>query len=103
MADVAAPNAPGEVDEAVTVNIFENCALSFGGEDRSRVKDAARHCGVAALHQRLRARAGNFGLELDGGHGPNQYQPIGCSLRLMCTCLVSKYSSMPQGPSSRPK
>jgi hypothetical protein len=31
-----------------------------------------------------------------------QYHPIGCSFRLMCTCLVSRYSSMPQGPSSRP-
>src|ERR1700683_2213035 len=32
-----------------------------------------------------------------------QYQPIGASFKLMWTCLVSKYSSMPQGPSSRPK
>src|ERR1035438_6470282 len=32
-----------------------------------------------------------------------QYQPIGASFRLMYTCLVSRYSSMPHGPSSRPK
>src|SRR6266581_1147869 len=31
-----------------------------------------------------------------------QYQPIGASFRLMWTCLVSRYSSIPQGPSSRP-
>src|SRR5258708_17948136 len=31
-----------------------------------------------------------------------QYQPIGASFRLMWTCLVSRYSSMPHGPSSRP-
>src|SRR5258707_510978 len=32
-----------------------------------------------------------------------QYQPMGVSSRLTNTCLVSRYSSMPQGPSSRPK
>src|SRR6202034_568417 len=32
-----------------------------------------------------------------------QYQPIGASFKLIYTCLVSRYSSMPQGPSSRPK
>src|SRR4030088_2444014 len=33
----------------------------------------------------------------------SQYQPIGASFKLIYTCLVSRYSSMPQGPSSRPK
>src|SRR5271157_5691397 len=33
----------------------------------------------------------------------SQYQPIGASFRLICTCLTSRYSSMPHGPSSRPK
>src|SRR6267378_7453646 len=32
-----------------------------------------------------------------------QYQPIGASFRLMWTCFVSRYSSIPHGPSSRPK
>src|SRR6266478_2126297 len=32
-----------------------------------------------------------------------QYQPMGVSSRLTNTCLVSRYSSSPQGPSSRPK
>src|SRR5450432_3329829 len=32
-----------------------------------------------------------------------QYQPMGCSFKLMYTCLVSRYSSTPHGPSSRPK
>ena len=32
-----------------------------------------------------------------------QYQPIGFSSRLMNTCFVSRYSSTPQCPSSRPK
>src|SRR6202034_631701 len=36
-------------------------------------------------------------------HRLHQYQPIGASLRLMSTCFVSRYSSMPQGPSARPK
>jgi hypothetical protein len=31
-----------------------------------------------------------------------QYQPMGDSFRLMWTCLTCKYSSAPQGPSSRP-
>ena len=33
---------------------------------------------------------------------PRQYQPIGDSFRLMWTCLTCRYSSAPQGPSSRP-
>src|SRR3954468_14581964 len=36
-------------------------------------------------------------------HDLYQYQPIGFSSRLMNTCLVSRYSSTPQCPSSRPK
>jgi hypothetical protein len=46
-------------------------------------------------------------LEVVGGrkylldHGA-QYQPIGFSSRLMNTCFVSRYSSTPQCPSSRP-
>ena len=31
-----------------------------------------------------------------------QYQPIGDSFRLMWTCFTWRYSSAPQGPSSRP-
>src|SRR5947208_1930585 len=34
--------------------------------------------------------------------GSAQYHPIGCSLRLMCTCLVSRNSSIPWRLSSRP-
>src|SRR5262249_61194439 len=32
----------------------------------------------------------------------SQYQPIGASSRLTNTCFVSRYSSSPHGPSSRP-
>src|SRR5260370_39834391 len=35
--------------------------------------------------------------------GSFQYQPMGVSSRLTKTCLVSRYSSRPQGPRSRPK
>src|SRR5579859_1250181 len=35
--------------------------------------------------------------------GKSQYQPIGVSSRFTKTCLVSRYSSSPHGPSSRPK
>src|SRR5215213_3142714 len=37
------------------------------------------------------------------GSAPDQYQPIGFSSRLMKTCFVSRYSSTPQCPNSRPK
>ena len=101
MADVEAADAAGEIDVAIAVNVGERGAFSGRGENRDRVVWRARDGGFAAFHQRDRARAWDFRLDLNCGHF--QYHPIGVSSRFTKTCLVSRYSSSPHGPSSRPK
>jgi len=101
MAGVQAANAAGEVDHSVAIDIFNDSALGALDEDGGHVQSALRNRRVAALHQLLRAWTGDRGAEVVCW--PFQYHPMGDSLRLMWTCFVSRYSSMPCGPSSRPK
>ena len=118
MPDVDAANAARKVDIAIAIDVFEPGVLRLCYIYRSALREPARHSAIAALGKRLRLGTRYCGLNLNRPHFgaqpsgsrenqllvlSSQYQPIGASFRLMCTCLVSRYSSTPQGPSSRPK
>src|SRR2546430_8864680 len=118
MPDVDAANAARAVDIAIAIDVFEPGILRLCYIYRSALREPARHSAIAALGKRLRLGTRYCGLNLNRPHFgaqpsgsaenqflvlSSQYQPIGASFRLMCTCLVSRYSSTPQGPSSRPK
>ncbi len=68
MPGVEAANAAGEIDHAVAVDVFNDSALGAIDEDGSYVESALGDCGIAALHQLLRAWAGDWGAELYAGH-----------------------------------
>src|SRR4029079_7245887 len=78
------------------------------GRPVPRMPDDQRFAIARPLHRA--AQVGPDGLAHQGdvagavriGGPAHGYQPIGFSLRLMCTCLTCRYSSTPQGPSSRP-
>ena len=69
MADVDAADASAEVDEAVAVEIFKGRALGGADEDGGAGVDSARDGGGAAVEPGFGFGAGEFGLDLDGGHG----------------------------------
>ncbi len=100
MSHVQAADASREIEIAVAVDVFDRRAFRARGENGRGVVRCARHRGFAASHQGSRAGAGNFRANLNRSHV--QYHPIGVSSRFTKTCLVSRYSSRPQGPSSRP-
>ena len=101
MSHIEAPDASGKIDEDVAIDVFQQRAFGPGDIDRRGVREAARN----GLFPPLRAAPASVARELQyvSESLPSQYHPIGCSFRLMWTCLVSRYSSMPHGPSSRPK
>src|SRR5205823_2282139 len=68
MTYVGASDAAGEIDEAVSVYIFDDGTFSARGEDRRGMEDTARDGLLTPLHQRLRARARDRGFDLDGSH-----------------------------------
>src|SRR5436190_1734286 len=90
VSNIQAANPSGEIEVAVAVDVLEPGIFGFRDINGRAVREAAGHGFGAALREGL-----GIGTVL-------QYQPIGASFKLMCTCLVSRYSSMPQGPSSRP-
>ncbi len=101
MPGIHAADAPGQINEGVPIDIFHQCAFRTRGEYRRGMEDAPRHGLYAPLHQFLRARTRNAWFVVECS-ACSQYQPIGCSFRLIWTCFVSRYSSMPHGPNSRP-
>ena len=131
MSGVEAADAARKINQAVAVNIFHDRSFRLGDKDRRGMISPLHNGSIAPLHEGLRARSGNGCAHLNGGHNSvlsskssvlsegrqcqgrfywqlttghcSQYQPIGASFKLMYTCLVSRYSSMPHGPSSRPK
>src|ERR1700685_1036320 len=100
MPNIQAPDATGQVQEFISVNILDAGAVCPVDKNGSNLRNAACHGLRRALRQRLGFGAGDRRFKLNGSH---QYHPMGCSFKLMWTCLVSRYSSMPQGPSSLPK
>src|SRR5208283_122373 len=127
MAHVSAADASGEVEVAVAVNVLEPRVFSLGDVDGRAVGEPARHSFRATLREGLGLRPRNGSAKLNSRHRDfsslvvasycfcsipgtrypqlgtrYQYHPIGASFRLMYTCFVSRYSSMPHGPSSRP-
>src|SRR5882757_2634344 len=66
--DIETADAAGEIDVAISVDVGEGRAFGRSGEDRSRIVGSARHGSFAALHQRNRARTGDFRLDLNCGH-----------------------------------
>src|SRR5579872_324215 len=132
MAHVEAADAAREIKIAVAIDVFQPCVLSLGDINWRAVRKAAGYSFRAAVCKGLRLRPGNLRSELNCRHRQIlvasdqcsvasqsssvnwplvtdhwplvfQYHPIGASFRLMWTCLVSRYSSIPQAPSSRPK
>ena len=60
MADVEAADAAGEIDVAVTVYVFNQCAFGPCGENRRGIGGSTRDGSFATRHQRVRLRTGNF-------------------------------------------
>ena len=56
----------GEVDKAVAINVFDDGAFRFRDEYWCDMERASGHGGLAFLHERKAARAGDFGFEMDG-------------------------------------
>src|SRR6266566_4640251 len=97
------PQAAPEAGQARRVALGRRLALEAhqgpGREHRSRGPQGDPVQEVAAGD---RAEEAQLAVAAVGHTVWAQYQPIGCSLRLMWTCLTWRYSSAPQGPSSRP-
>jgi hypothetical protein len=68
MAYILHADAAGEIEKAIAVHIFQDCAFSPRRKDRRGVTDAARHSGLTAAHQFLRFRARYRSSQLDRGH-----------------------------------
>src|SRR5262249_6698430 len=68
VSDVQAADASGEIEIAITVNIFDHGAAGAGGEDRRGVRGTTRYCGFAPRHQSSRLRSRNFRTNLNCGH-----------------------------------
>src|SRR6266850_3204614 len=64
--DVFTSDAPGKIDEAIAVHIFDYGAFSLGREHRCGVKYATRDGGLTPAHQFLRLRTRNWCSQLDG-------------------------------------
>ena len=118
MPDIEAADAAGEIEVTVAVDILEPGVLRLGNVYRRAVRKPAGHGFRATLRECLRFGARYRCAKLNSGHRwfsavvsyrqlqlarlatghCSQYQPIGASFKLMWTCLVSRYSSIPQGP-----
>src|SRR6266852_6682916 len=68
MSGVKAANAPGKINQPVTVNIFDHGSFSPGNEDRRGVISRLHNSSITPLHKRLRPRSGNGCAQLNGGH-----------------------------------
>ena len=116
MSRVQRTDATGEIDKAVSVHVFQNGALGPSRKNRRSVISSASDRGFAPRHQSTGLRTRNFRTDLNRFHlriplprsssrlhtAKSQYQPMGVSSKLTNTCLVSRYSSRPHGPSSLP-
>ncbi len=96
---VGLPQDAGE-GVARSPGCFVRRAGSF--QPRSAAPRRAEGHAVQEIAAVDRAKEAELAVAAVGHAAEAQYQPIGCSLRLMWTCLTWRYSSAPQGPSSRP-
>ena len=102
MAGVQATDASGEVDVAIAVDIFQNRAFGLRDVNRGGMRKRPWNgAGAALAESALDLGPGNRCFQLNRRHLSTIQ--LAASFKLMCTCLVSRYSSMPHGPSSRPK
>ncbi len=68
MSGVEASDAPGKINQPVTVNIFDHGSFRLGNENRRGMIRRLHHGSIAPLHQGLRPRSGNSCTQLNGGH-----------------------------------
>ena len=65
---IQAADAARKIDEAVAVNIFDDCSFRLGHEDRSSVIRRLDNRGIAPLHQSLRAGTGYRSAQMNCRH-----------------------------------
>ena len=68
MANVGAADAAAQVDEAIAVDIFEDCSLGVTDKQRCGGVDPARDGLRPASRQRARIGSRNFCLQSNRGH-----------------------------------
>ncbi len=68
VADVQRPDAAGEIDEGVAVDVVEESALGALDEHRRGVPDAHGNGRLAPRHEGARPRSGDFRFQLDRSH-----------------------------------
>ena len=94
VAGIEAANAAAEVEEHIAVDVDETCPLGALEEDAvPRLGNSGRDKTPALLEQSPAPGSGERRTDADriacqSRHA--QYQPIGFSFRLTCTCFISR-------------
>src|SRR5258708_7226614 len=68
MSGVEASDAPGKINQPVTVNIFDHGSFRPRNEDWRGMISRLHPCSISPPHQGMRPRSGNSCTQLNGGH-----------------------------------